>query len=497
LSSGLSVVISQTIIETVSPPNQPTGTTSGYAGTSYNYSTGGASSSLGHSIQYYFDWGDGSNSGWLAVGTTSASHSWSLGNTYIVKAKARCAVDTSVVSSWSSGLSVLMPTPPPTGSVAITVRGISTNPGPWSSTVKVKRYTTSWLFLDEVYADSNWVANFNNITTGQYYFEAYQLGAFGVYEYWTTGLYTVNASTTSYYTMNRSMPYVSAFAVYNNATGDPVGGTTVPLGTTLRYTITIYNPDGVTDNCRGKMYVNTSRTYNYSSPNYTTGSANISSGGPYTFVSWTYTPSTAGTYYHAAAAETYITTPTSSYYVTTDSTSFTTASYGWVTVAGSPTERITNGGFESGFTGWTASGSSYLSNLNPYQGGYSAGVNTAVDNTTGAVYQSVTIPSGATQANLSFYLKALSDEITTTSMYDYLYMEVLNTSGTVLQTLAIYSNLDKSGTTSQAGTWSQKSGFSLIAYKGQTVFLRFRATMDSSYPTIFRIDNVSLMADGN
>ncbi len=48
--------------ETVSTPATPTGPSSGNVGTSYSYSTDGASSSLGHSIQYRFDWGDGSYS---------------------------------------------------------------------------------------------------------------------------------------------------------------------------------------------------------------------------------------------------------------------------------------------------------------------------------------------------------------------------------------------------------------------------------------------------
>jgi len=63
-------------------------------------------SNLGHSIQYLLNWGDGANSGWLPVGTTSASHSWTSAGTYLVKAQARCATHTSIVSPWSSPLTV-------------------------------------------------------------------------------------------------------------------------------------------------------------------------------------------------------------------------------------------------------------------------------------------------------------------------------------------------------------------------------------------------------
>jgi hypothetical protein len=95
-----------TVGERVSAPSTPTGPTSGTVGNSYTFTTGGSISSLGHSVQYQFDWGDGTNSGWLPVGTTSASHPWSSAGNYPVKTQARCATDTSVLSSWSSSISV-------------------------------------------------------------------------------------------------------------------------------------------------------------------------------------------------------------------------------------------------------------------------------------------------------------------------------------------------------------------------------------------------------
>jgi hypothetical protein len=100
------LTIDKCIGETISTPAVPSGPTSGTMGTNYTYSTGGSTSSLGHSVQYFFDWGDGTNSGWLSVGTTSASKSWTSANTYSVKAKARCATDTGVESNWSTSLSV-------------------------------------------------------------------------------------------------------------------------------------------------------------------------------------------------------------------------------------------------------------------------------------------------------------------------------------------------------------------------------------------------------
>jgi hypothetical protein len=65
----------------------------------YTYTTGGATSNLGHAIQYKFNWGDNTDSNWLPVGVTSAQKAWFEGNTYQVKVRARCATDPSAVSS--------------------------------------------------------------------------------------------------------------------------------------------------------------------------------------------------------------------------------------------------------------------------------------------------------------------------------------------------------------------------------------------------------------
>lgn len=98
-SPSLSVVIAPA--ETVSTPSTPSGASSGTQGQSYSYSTGGSSSSFGSTVQYLIDWGDGSNSGWLPVGTTSAAHKWTWATTFWVTAQARSANNTAVVSAWA------------------------------------------------------------------------------------------------------------------------------------------------------------------------------------------------------------------------------------------------------------------------------------------------------------------------------------------------------------------------------------------------------------
>lgn len=151
-------------------------------------------------------------------------------------------------------------------------------------------------------------------------------------------------------------------------------------------------------------------------------------------------------------------------------------------------ELLVNGGFEGSASPWVGSGTGYfyIANGNYPQAGTGYiyfGVNNSVS---GQSYQQVTIPSTAT-GNLTFWLNVTSSETTTTTQYDRLFVEVRNTSGTLLATLGTFSNLNK-GT---AGVYSQKS-FSLAAYRGQTVRVQFRATTDSSLATTFRVDSASL-----
>ncbi len=96
------------IPELVTASSVPAGPTGGLTGTTCEYSTDGAVSNYGDPVQYRFDWGDGTDSGWLAVGTLSATHSWTGSGRYEVKAQARCAAHSSIESAWSAVLSVDM-----------------------------------------------------------------------------------------------------------------------------------------------------------------------------------------------------------------------------------------------------------------------------------------------------------------------------------------------------------------------------------------------------
>jgi len=96
------------------PPNKPAkpfGPTSGKRGVTYPYTTS-TTDPDGDQVEYKFDWGDGTDSGWLGPydsgDTCEASHKWSSVGGFSVKVKAR-DVPHFAESPWSEPLSVSMP----------------------------------------------------------------------------------------------------------------------------------------------------------------------------------------------------------------------------------------------------------------------------------------------------------------------------------------------------------------------------------------------------
>ncbi|MFD8307616.1 hydrolase [Streptomyces sp. NPDC059690] len=150
-------------------------------------------------------------------------------------------------------------------------------------------------------------------------------------------------------------------------------------------------------------------------------------------------------------------------------------------------QLLGNNGFESGSTTWSAS-SGVITNStgeSARSGSYYAWLDGYGSATTDTLSQSVTIPSGCTTAALSFYLHVDTAETSTSTAYDTLKVQVLNSSGTVLGTLATYSNLNA------ASGYTQRS-FSLASYAGQTVTLKFTGTEGSTLQTSFVIDDTAL-----
>jgi subtilisin family serine protease len=150
------------------------------------------------------------------------------------------------------------------------------------------------------------------------------------------------------------------------------------------------------------------------------------------------------------------------------------------------TELLVNGGFESTAAPWTLAGNAYRSTGGYPHGGSGYAILGYYNRANGSAYQTVAIPASA-PANLTFWLNVTSSETTTTTVFDRLHVEVRNTSGALLATLATYSNLDEAA----LGVYTQRS-VSLAAWKGQTVRVQFRATTDARLATAFRVDDVSL-----
>ena len=148
-------------------------------------------------------------------------------------------------------------------------------------------------------------------------------------------------------------------------------------------------------------------------------------------------------------------------------------------------ELLVNTGFESGTTPWVMSNAFRSTGSYPKTGVAYAYLGNA-NSTTSTLYQQVAIPSTAT-GTLTFWLNVESQETTTTTKYDNLYVEVRNTAGTLLATLGQFSNLDKAA----AGSYTQRS-FNVAAYRGQTVRIQLRSTTDGSLITVFRVDDFSV-----
>jgi hypothetical protein len=180
--------------------------------------------------------------------------------------------------------------------------------------------------------------------------------------------------------------------------------------------------------------------------------------------------------------------------VTDSATSPTTATSSGATLTVSSTpvggERIVNGGFESSTTGWggTTGVIGAFSGQSAYEGTRFAWLGGNGRTSTETLTQSVAIPAGSTSASLSFALHIDTAETTSSTVYDRLVVTVKNSSGTVLRSLATYSNLNKA-------SGYQVRTFDLSAYAGQTVTLSFAMTEDSSLQTSFVVDKVSLLTN--
>lgn len=184
------------------------------------------------------------------------------------------------------------------------------------------------------------------------------------------------------------------------------------------------------------------------------------------------------------------TTGTSTITVTGTSGSLThTTTISLTISSAAPQQLIGNPGFENGTATapWTLTAGVINNSASepPHTGAWDAWLDGYGTNHTDSAVQTVTIPSTATSATLTFWLHIDTAETTTTTAFDTLKVQVLNTSGTVLATLGTFSNLN------HAAGYQQHS-FDVTSFKGQTVQIKFLGVEDVSLQTSFVIDDINL-----
>jgi hypothetical protein len=192
------------------------------------------------------------------------------------------------------------------------------------------------------------------------------------------------------------------------------------------------------------------------------------------------TPTTAGTYSVTVTAK--------------DTTGASgSAGFTWTVGSGSggsctAAQLLGNPGFETGSAApWSASAGVINDDSSepPHSGSWDAWLDGYGSTHTDTLAQAVTLPSGCTTYQASFWLHINTAETTTSTAYDTLKVQVVNSSGTVLATLATFSNLNHA-------TGYQQHSYSLSGYAGQAVTLKFTGAEDSSLQTSFVVDDTAV-----
>jgi hypothetical protein len=161
-----------------------------------------------------------------------------------------------------------------------------------------------------------------------------------------------------------------------------------------------------------------------------------------------------------------------------------------VNSSGSSTQQLLiNPGFENGLNAspWVATtGVIDNSNLQPARSGsWKAWLNGFGTPHTDTLYQQVSIPSTATKATLSFWIYVYTAESSNTVAYDKLSVQIRNSAGATLATLANFSNLSPKAPYS-------KTTLDVSPYKGQTIQIYLVGTEDQGLQTSFIIDDFAL-----
>lgn len=154
----------------------------------------------------------------------------------------------------------------------------------------------------------------------------------------------------------------------------------------------------------------------------------------------------------------------------------------------SSSQLFANPGFESGNVSWAAASSGDITtsaSYAPHAGSWYAWLGGWATAHTDWMYQTVTIPSTATTAQLTFYLRVTTAETTTTTAYDTFKVQLRDTANNLLTQLTSLSNL------SASCCYAQKS-FDVSAYRGRTVRVYFEVVNDNGNQTSFLVDDAAM-----
>jgi hypothetical protein len=168
-------------------------------------------------------------------------------------------------------------------------------------------------------------------------------------------------------------------------------------------------------------------------------------------------------------------------------------------------ELIENGSFESGEDGWDFTlstdayadlGSCEADDGDNYLWFGDAYDLTGLDDITDEVSQTVTLPSNLDYAEFYFSVSGTSDEQDDVEEFDFLYFGIFDENGDEIFLDSISNaDLDPTLTAEDCDEWDRVLVFTLDSeYAGQDVTIGFAVETDAENPTIFRIDDVSLLA---
>ena len=145
---------------------------------------------------------------------------------------------------------------------------------------------------------------------------------------------------------------------------------------------------------------------------------------------------------------------------------------------------LANPGFESGAASWAGNTGIITTNASrpARTGSYKAWFGGNATTSTETLTQAVTVPSTATAANLSYWIRTDTAESGSTA-YDTFRVQVVVDG--VTTTLRTFSNVGTNATYTQYA-------HSLLAYKGKSVTVKFLMNEDSSLQTSFVVDDTAV-----